>query len=315
MKTTVEKAILELKNDGIVVIPTETVYGLAGNAFSIRAVEKIYSLKNRPSHNPLIVHIASVDDLKKVVKDIPDDAYKLANAFWPGPLTLVLKKKEIIPDIVTSGLNTVAIRIPNHSLTLKLLKKLPFPLAAPSANPFGAISPTSPSHVLEYFQNQLTLDGGECERGLESTIVGFDESENPVIYRHGSIPEEEIREVVGGLKCFTEEDSKPNAPGMLSKHYAPKTPCCLTNDVPGTLKNMTGKKIGILLFKNRIADDLLLHQEILSEAGDFKEAAKNLYAAMHRLDKNNVDLIIFEQLPEKGLGRTINDKLRRAAKN
>lgn len=315
MRTTVENAVLELEKDGIVVIPTETVYGLAGNAFSEKAVEKIYSLKNRPSHNPLIVHIASVDDLENVVKEIPENAFKLAKAFWPGPLTLVLKKKEVIPDIVTSGLDTVAIRVPDHWLTLKLLKKLPFPLAAPSANPFGAISPTHPDHVLEYFQDQLILDGGECERGLESTIVGFDGSGDPIIYRHGSVSEEEIEAVVGNVKRITEEDSKPNAPGMLSKHYSPKTPCCLTSDVAGTLKRVTGKKIGAILFKNRIADDLILHQEILSDSGDFKEAAKNLYAAMHRLDKKNVDLIIFEQLPEKGLGITINDKLRRAAKN
>lgn len=316
MQTTIEKAIVELNNDGIVAIPTETVYGLAGNALSENAVKKIFKLKNRPLNNPLIVHIGSADSLEDVAMNIPDAAYVLARAFWPGPLTLVLKKQYSIPHVVTSGLDTVAVRVPNHPVTLELLRKLHFPLAAPSANPFGSISPTNTDHVRNFFEGRLSgiLDGGECERGIESTIVGFEETGSPVIYRHGSISVEEIEDVIGNLKFFTHEETKPNAPGMLSRHYAPVTESYLTEDVSTMLDTFKGKRIGLLLFKDRMTDDPLLHQEILSETGDFKEAAKNLYAAMHRLDAKRPDLIIFEQLPERDLGITINDKLRRATK-
>ncbi|MCY2688452.1 L-threonylcarbamoyladenylate synthase [Salinimicrobium sp. TH3] len=317
MSEIIDTAISELKDGGIIAIPTETVYGLGGNALSEAAVKKIFDLKNRPLHNPLIVHIASVDELEKLAKNIPDVAYRLAHTFWPGPLTLILKKKEIIPSIVTAGLDTVAVRIPDHWLTLELLKKLPFPLAAPSANPFGSISPTKPDHVLKYFKNQLNLiiDGGECQRGIESTIVGFDKSQNPIIFRQGAITAEEIEKITGKLHFCTHEDQRPKAPGMLSKHYSPKTKSCLTNNLKTTLQFFEGKKIGALLFQNPLGDLPLDHQEILSESGDLKVAAKNVYAAMHRLDQKNLDIIIFEQLPDKGLGITINDKLRRAAKD
>lgn len=312
-----DTAISELENGGIIAIPTETVYGLGGNALSESAVKKIFDLKKRPLHNPLIVHIGSVDELEKLAKEIPDAAYNLAHAFWPGPLTLILKKQDIIPPIVTAGLDTVAIRIPDHKLTLELLKKLTFPLAAPSANPFGSISPTKPDHVLGYFRNQLNLilDGGECQRGIESTIVGFDQDENPVIFRQGAITAEEIEKITGRLSFCTQDDQKPTAPGMLSKHYAPKTPSCLTKDVRNTLRSLKDLKIGILLFQHPLTDLPFIHQEILSKSGDLKEAARNVYAAMHRLDEKKLDLIVFEQLPERGLGITINDKLRRAAKD
>lgn len=312
----IEQAVLELNQDGIVAIPTETVYGLAGNAFSEMAVRKIFQLKNRPFYNPLIVHVKSVNDLNSVAKDIPDQAYELANHFWPGPLTLILKKKDSVAQAVTAGLETVAVRMPNHPLALDLLERLDFPLAAPSANPFGSISPTTAAHVFSYFGANLKniLDGGECERGVESTIIGFDDNEHPVLYRYGSISLEEIESVTGQIKIYNNEDVKPNAPGMLSRHYAPVTESFLTEDVPGMMKLFPGKRIGLLLFKEKVTDDLLVHQEILSEKGDFKEAAKNLYSAMHRLDQKRPDVIIFQQLPAIGIGLTINDKLRRAVK-
>ncbi|MDT0688795.1 L-threonylcarbamoyladenylate synthase [Salegentibacter sp. F188] len=313
MQTNIEKAILELNNTGIVAIPTETVYGLAGNAFSENAVKKIFRLKKRPAHNPLIVHLSSADDLEKIAKEIPETAFKLARSFWPGPLTLVLKKKNIIPGVVTSGLETVAVRVPNHPLTLELLQRLQFPLAAPSANPFGSISPTKAAHVKKYFKGRLStvLDGGECERGIESTIVGFN-GEEPIILRHGAISIEELEKVVGSLKFSTHNEDKPNAPGMLSRHYSPATESYLTTDVIKAMTSFPGKRIGLLLFSKRVPDHTLIHQEVLSETGNFKEAANKLYAAMHRLDKKNADVLIFEELPEKGLGLTINDKLRRA---
>jgi len=186
--TDLAAAVEALTAHQIIAIPTETVYGLAGNAFSEEAIAKIFKLKKRPLYNPLIVHIKSVDFLTKVAQEIPEVALVLAKAFWPGPLTLVLKKRSIIPDIVTAGKDTVAIRVPNHPMTSQLLNELDFPLAAPSANPFGSISPTTAHHVSHYFSEELDviLDGGTCERGIESTIIGF-ENDLPIVYRLGVI--------------------------------------------------------------------------------------------------------------------------------
>lgn len=312
--TDINKAKKELESDEIIAIPTETVYGLAGNAYSVKAVEKIFRLKNRPLYNPLIVHIKSADFLLNVANEIPEMALKLAKEFWPGPLTLVLKKQSHIPDLVTSGKETVAIRVPNHPLTLSLLEQLDFPLAAPSANPFGSISPTTATHVLSYFENELKiiLDGGDCQSGIESTIVGF-ENEQPIVYRLGSLSVEQIEEKIGPVLHKTQSnDNSPIAPGMLSRHYAPKTDTVLTTDVESLVKSYPDKKIGLLLFQNEKSQVPIEQQEILSKSGDLKEAAKHLYAAMHRLDKLNLDLIIAERLPDVGLGKTINDKLQRA---
>jgi len=300
----------------IIAIPTETVYGLAGNAFDENAIRKIFLLKNRPLHNPLIVHIKSVDYLKEIALDIPIKAMVLANHFWPVPLTLVLKKHPKIPDIVTAGNNTIAIRIPNHPLTLELLNKLDFPLAAPSANPFGSISPTSSEHVANYFKDELKiiLDGGRCAKGIESTIVGFENGE-PIIYRLGSLSVEEIEQVMGPLNQRIHNAESPEAPGMLEKHYSPKTPTYFTDDVAALCKTFKGNKIGVLLFKNKILDADIHQQEILSLTGNFQEAAANLYASMHLLDQKKLDVIIAEKLPEIDLGRSINDRLERASKN
>ena len=304
-----------LESNELVSIPTETVYGLAGNAFQEEAVKKIYALKNRPLYNPLIVHIRSIDYLSEVATDIPEVAYDLAKEFWPGPLTMVLQKKSNIPDLVTSKKDTVAVRMPNHPLTLKLLEAIDFPLVAPSANPFGSISPTTAEHVDRYFKDDLkmVLDGGPCERGIESTIIGFEHGK-PVIYRLGSLAIEDIEKKTGPLFTKNNNDSSPQAPGMLSRHYAPVTETILTDDIPKTIKKYLGKKIGVLVFKDQQDIVRVDHTEILSKTGDFKEAAKNLYAAMHRLDHAELDVIIAEKLPETGLGTTLNDKLRRATK-
>ena len=314
--TDIQLAKHQLISDNIIAIPTETVYGLAGNAFSVKAVEKIFSLKNRPLYNPLIVHIKYSEFLHKVASDIPEMAFKLAKEFWPGPLTLVLKKQDHIPDLVTAGKKTVAIRVPNHPLTLSLLEQLDFPLAAPSANPFGSISPTTATHVYSYFKDELNviLDGGVCQKGIESTIIGF-ENDQPIIYRLGSLSVEHIEEKIGPILQKTQsKDNAPIAPGMLSRHYAPATDTFLTNDVESFIQTYPDKKIGVLLFQHPITQVPREHQEVLSISGDLNEAAKNLYAAMHRLDKLNLDLIVAERLPNIGLGKTINDKLERATK-
>jgi L-threonylcarbamoyladenylate synthase len=311
----IQLAIQELLDDNIVAIPTETVYGLAGNAFSEAAVHKIFELKKRPLHNPLIVHIQSINYLNQVATNIPDKAYQLAKAFWPGPLTLVLNKKDNIPNVVSANKSTVAVRVPNHPMALALLANLDFPIAAPSANPFGSISPTSAIHVANYFTNELeiVLDGGECEKGIESTIVGFDGNE-AVLYRLGSISIDDIEKEIGLLKLITNNDINPDAPGMLSRHYAPKTKMYFTNNVSELTEKFENKKIGVLLFEKKMNHQNIKHQEILSATGNLNEAAKNLYAAMHRLDHSNLDIIVAERLPDIGLGKTINDKLERASK-
>jgi L-threonylcarbamoyladenylate synthase len=313
--TNLNIAVSALNNDDLIALPTETVYGLAGNAFCDLAIKRIFELKKRPLYNPLIVHIKSIDYLSKVATAIPENAMKLANAFWPGPLTLVLKKQPNIPDLITAGKETVAVRMPNHPMALALLDLLEFPLAAPSANPFGCISPTSASHVYNYFDEELkvVLDGGECQNGIESTIVGFEDNQ-PILYRHGSISIEDIEQIVGKVKIVTKNNEAPDAPGMLSRHYAPKTKTFLTNNVSEFLKSFPNKKIGLIVFQDVIPNQENIIQEVLSTTGDLKEATKNLYAAMHRLDNCNLDIIIAERLPNIGLGKSINDRLERAVK-
>lgn len=309
----INRAVEALLKDELVALPTETVYGLAANAYSDNALKKIFELKKRPLYNPLIVHIKSASYLDEIARNVPDKALQLAKTFWPGPLTLILKKKPQISNLITAGKDTVAVRVPNHPLILAVLEKLKFPLAAPSANPFGSISPTCAQHVLNYFGKslELILDGGECERGIESTIIGFD-GDIPIVYRHGSISIEDIEEVVGKIKVNIKDDKQPNAPGMLSRHYSPSTDTYLTNNVEELVKYFMGRKIGLLLYKGEYLNCGIGVQEILSRNGDLKEASRNLYAALHRLDSANIDVIIAEILPDHGLGKTINDRLQRA---
>lgn len=304
-----------LEKEDLVVIPTETVYGLAGNIYSIKAIDSIFKTKNRPANNPLIVHIDSYEKLADLVEEIPEKAKKLAEVFWPGSLTLVLKKKKSVPYTITAGKETVAVRIPNHQLTLELLKQLDFPLAAPSANPFGSISPTTAQHVVDYFKDtlEMVLDGGNCINGIESTIIGF-ENENPILYRLGSLSVEEIESIIGPIKIMNENNSSPLAPGMLSRHYAPKTKTIVSENIKEELKKHKNLKIGLLLFNDDIDSCENIVREILTDKKDLKEAAANLYAAMHRLDRKNLDLIIAEKFPNNSLGKSINDRLNRATK-
>lgn len=316
MKVEILKAASLLKEGNVVAIPTETVYGLAANAFNEDAVRKIFEIKERPLFNPLIVHIKSIDFLEQLVNNIPTKARQLAQHFWPGSLTLILPKKEVVPSIITAGKDTVAVRVPNHPVTLALLNELDFPLAAPSANPFGTISPTEAKHVTDYFKDTvpMVLDGGICINGIESTIIGFEHDE-PVLYRLGSITVEEIEKIVGKITVKNKKEVAPDAPGMLSKHYAPKTKTYLETDISAFLKKHPKKKIGILLFNQRIENTEFIHQEILSESGNYKQAAVNLYAAMHRLDKLGLEFIVAERFPDIDLGKSINDRLERATKN
>jgi L-threonylcarbamoyladenylate synthase len=314
ISTDIQKAISLLENEKLVAIPTETVYGLAGNIFSEKAIQQIFTTKKRPHFNPLIVHIHSLEALKNIASYVPEKAKKLAKAFWPGSLTLVLPKKNTIPDLITAGKNTVAVRVPNHPLTLELLKQLPFPLAAPSANPFNSISPTKAIHVAQYFGDKidLILDGGSCKNGIESTIVGF-ENEEAVIYRLGALSLENIEKIIGKVTLKNTKEENPEAPGMLLKHYAPKTRTILTDNILEEIKKFQGKKIGILGFQNEVISDAVFENIILSKTGNLEEAAMNLYDSLHQLDSLELDLIIAEKLPEIGLGNSVNDRLQRAS--
>ena len=309
----ISKAVKLLTANKLVAIPTETVYGLAGNIYSEQAIKSIFETKKRPFFNPLIVHIPCMDALSTIVSHVPEKAKLLAQAFWPGSMTLVLKKQSNIPDLITAGKDTVAVRIPNHPLTLELLKQLPFPLAAPSANPFGNISPTKPEHVARYFENniEMVLDGGACTSGIESTIIGF-ENDEPVIYRLGALALEDIEAVIGKVIIKNKKQISPNAPGMLDRHYAPATQTLLTNNVSEEIKKHLGKRIGVLVFKSDLKNDSVTTQIILSQKGDMAEAASKLYDAMHDLDFQNLDIIIAERFPDFGLGKSINDRLQRA---
>jgi L-threonylcarbamoyladenylate synthase len=311
----INQAKIFLEQGNVIGIPTETVYGLAGNAFDIEAVTKIFEVKNRPTFDPLIVHTNSVERLKDFVQYLPEKALLLAQKFMPGPLTLLLPKQESIPDLVTSGLDSVAVRIPNHALTLELLANLDFPLAAPSANPFGYISPTSAQHVEQQLGEKIPfiLDGGECQIGIESTIIGF-ENEEVIVFRKGGLAIEDIEKVVGKVRVNTHSSSNPKAPGMLKSHYSPKKDL-LIFDKKIFDKEIKKEQIGYLAFQEY---NLFLpknNQLILSESGSYKEAAKNLFAFMRQLDAMEIEKIYVELLPEIDLGRAINDRLRRAAVN
>lgn len=307
-------AVSILQQEGIIGFPTETVYGLAGNIFSEKAVKQIYEVKQRPMFNPLIAHLKGIEQLDAVATQIPAKAYQLAEAFWPGPLTLVLEKQAHIPDWITAGKSTVALRVPAHPMALALLKQLDFPLAAPSANPFSTVSPTSAVHVENYFGDQLplVLDGGECQRGIESTIIGF-ENQQPVLYRHGSITVEEIETVIGPLLVKNQNNEAPEAPGMLLKHYSPATKFILTDDIESIIENRIEQKIGLITLNRTITHPAVNTCIPLSLQANLAEAAANLYATMHQLDRLGLDLIIAEYMPDTGLGRSMNDRMKRAS--
>lgn len=302
-----------LETGAVVGIPTETVYGLAGNALNIDAVLRIFEVKNRPTFDPLIVHIDSAEKLGRYASEVPPAARRLAERFWPGPLTLLLPKRPIIPDLVTSGLDTVALRVPRHPLTLALLRSLDFPLAAPSANPFGYISPTTARHVADQLGDRIpyVLDGGPCGVGVESTIVGFPGG-TPTVFRLGGVPLEAIEAAIGPVVVRTHSNSNPAAPGMLLSHYAPRKPLALypAGGTPGAV----GPDDGVLAFRAFRPEVPPERQRVLAPSGDPTEAARNLFAFLRELDARP-DLIRLhaELLPETGLGRAVNDRLRRAA--
>jgi L-threonylcarbamoyladenylate synthase len=304
------KAAGMLSEGSVVAFPTETVYGLGANVFDAKAVARIFEIKQRPHFDPLIAHVHSPDHVELLADEFPVIAQNLIAEFWPGPLTLVLPKNRRVSDLVTAGLSTVAIRMPRHPLALELIRQAGVPLAAPSANLFSCTSPTTAQHVLHQLGDHvdLVMDGGPCSVGIESTIVLLT-ADAPVLLRAGGTAVEDIERVTGPLLRAAHSSDRPSAPGQLSQHYAPKTPLILsgkTGPTPGA------GRTGLLTFRPSSNTEGFAAVEVLSAGGDLREAAANLFAAMHRLDALNLDLILAWPVPERGLGVAINDRLRRA---
>lgn len=302
-----------LESGETVGIPTETVYGLAADALNEDAVLRIFAAKNRPYFDPLIVHTHAKEEIKKYSEEIPDKAAQLIEQFMPGPLTVLLKKKKIVSDLITAGLNRVAIRIPNHPLLLQLLAQLDFPLAAPSANPFGYISPTTAQHVFDQLQGKIPyiLDGGPTLVGVESTIIGF-ENDEAIVYRLGGLTIEEIEKIIGKVNIQVNENSNPKSPGMLKSHYAPRKNLRI-GEIENLRTEMLPNKFGVIAFDKYMDGIEKKNQILLSSSGNLNEAAKNLFAAMRKLDDSDVEEILAVKFPEEGLGRAINDRLKRAS--
>ncbi|MCI4671571.1 MAG: threonylcarbamoyl-AMP synthase [Bacteroidia bacterium] len=308
----VEKAAEWLRKGEVVGIPTETVYGLAGNALDSMAIAKIFDVKKRPMFNPLILHTDHPAKIPQFATHFPPLMQKLANTFWPGPLTMLLPKTPAVPDLLTAGNSRVAIRIPRNFLTLKLLAKLDFPLAAPSANPSGYISPTTARHVAEQLGESIPyiLDGGKSIVGLESTIIGLEADGSLRLYRLGGLSLEKIEEVVGPILPIKLKES-PQSSGQLKSHYAPEAKLFL-GKIEELWERHASEKTAILRFDSAVAEIPLQQQFILSPKGDLNEAAANLFAYLRNIDKADFDTILTEKLPAIGLGPAINDRLTRA---
>jgi len=303
------EAVTQLKQGQLVAIPTETVYGLAANALDGKAVSKIFALKERPVDHPLIVHVSGIEQAKSLVTSFPEKAQKLAKAFWPGPLTLVLPKNDRVPDLTTGGMESVAIRVPNHPAPLAIIEQCGFPLAAPSANPFGRISPTTALHVEQSFGSEapLIFDGGSCQVGVESTIVSFLD-ETPCVLRLGGLTIEEIVKLIGPI-AQVGKTAKSIAPGMLPQHYAPRTRLLILEEKDP----LPAGKLGLLTFNHASNKEVFQAYEILSPEGNLEEAASGFYSALRRLDEASLDAIIAYRFPDKGLGKALNDRLERAS--
>ncbi len=292
-----------LSDGGLVAFPTETVYGLGADARNDCAVASIYDAKGRPTFNPLIVHLADIQHVQRYC-ELEGDAARLASAFWPGPMTLVLPLRQDagISRLVTAGLSTLGVRVPQHPVAHDLLAAFDGPVAAPSANPSGRISPTTAAHVLSGLDGRIDglVDGGRCDVGLESTIIGFDGG--ATLLREGGIPVEAIEACLGApLRRSTEATDNPVAPGQLLSHYAPK----------GTVRlNATDLSDGEVLLGFGPTPRASLN---LSPSGDLTEAAANLFGMLHELDRLGAERIAVAPIPDHGLGRAINDRLARAA--
>ncbi len=328
-RETVARAVALLRSGEVVALPTETVYGLGADALNPAAVAKIFEAKERPHFDPLIVHLPNktmVRDVAEIPDDIAKTVTQLVETFWPGPLTLLLPKKPVVPDLVTSGLPTVAVRQGEHPVFHRILKQFGGPVAAPSANRFGALSPTSAALVRDQLEGRIPLivDGGACSRGLESTIVRVvPATPKPVIevLRPGPVTEDDLKKfgkVVFATRNTTVEDAAPEAPGRLAAHYAPRTPLRLLES-PRDFSPEPGKRYALLSYRGQEKDGYLaLHPwsevAVLSPgSGRVAEAGIRLFHLLGQLDQHGHDEIVAEPVPDRGIGRAILDKLRKAS--
>lgn len=315
--TDIRHAAALLRDGRLVAFPTETVYGLGANATSAMAVAQIFEAKQRPTFDPLIVHIADLSQLSSVVSSIPPQARTLIENLWPGPLTLVLPKQDSIPDLVTAGLPGVGVRIPDHPIALELLRTAGCPVAAPSANPFGGISPTTAQHVMDGLGLKVNciLDGGPCAVGVESTVVSFMQPW-PIMLRPGGCPIETIESLIGPIERAvsdpSQDDAAQPAPGMLSRHYAPATSLMLvTHDTMATA--VPDRRCGLLTSAKQPFSGHFDRIIELSDTEDLQTCAAKFFASMRSLDSSGLDVIIAHLFPDYGLGIALNDRLRRAA--
>ncbi|MDC7218955.1 MAG: L-threonylcarbamoyladenylate synthase [Spirochaetales bacterium] len=304
-----------IKEGGLVAFPTETVYGLGGNSLDARSVAKIFEAKRRPSFDPLITHIADFEALDRLA-DIKDRrVYDVVEKLWPGALTIIVPKREIIPDLVTSGLDTMAIRMPDHPTALELIRLSTGAVAAPSANPFGYLSPTRAAHVEASLGDRidLVLDGGECRVGVESTVLDMTR-DIPTVLRPGGIDVETLRELLGDVDVLDRTSKTPKAPGQLPMHYSPRKALHIVNspgDVPGD--RLIRKQSAFLSFRGEGDLTSFGTVEVLSAKGDYLEAASRLFAALHRLDESGADVIYAEAVPSVGLGAAVMDRIYKAS--
>lgn len=309
-ETSLQRAVEALRSGLCVGLPTETVYGLAGDGLNPSAVARIFEIKKRPAFDPLILHVADPNGLSRVAASVPEQARLLIGHFWPGPLTVVLPRTPEVPDLVTSGLDTVAVRCPAHPVARRLLELFDGPLAAPSANLFGRLSPTTAGAVETELGAALALilDGGPCAMGIESTIIDCSEGK-AVLLRHGAISLEDIEGVVGSVPISTDGE-KIKAPGLLSHHYAPRTPLWLWEGSLGDGADWDDRT-GILAW-NRAP----VHPgpvRVLTPDSDPRQAAANLFRQLRELDAAGVSRIVAESVPTAGLGRAIADRLHKAS--
>ncbi len=310
------KAARILQQGGTVVFPTETVYGLGANALDPEAVKKIFLAKGRPADNPLIAHIADKRMLTQLVKKVPSSAKKLIRKFWPGPLTIILNKKKIIPDIVTAGGKTVAIRMPAHPLALKLIALSKVPLAAPSANLSGKPSPTTFQHVKEDMDGRVEaiIDGGNCQFGLESTVIDLT-GKVPILLRPGAVTLEQLRKILGKVNVANPNAKKPKSPGMKYRHYSPETPVVL---IKGDIENKviallnTKKNLALILLKSDLIDFSFIKADVYFYA-NLDMLAHEIFHLLRELDKKKYELIVIQEVSEEGIGRAIMNRLRKAA--
>jgi L-threonylcarbamoyladenylate synthase len=311
--TATDRAVELLRAGEVVALPTETVYGLAADALNPIAVAKIFEAKERPRFDPLIVHLPERQWLDRVAKILPQDRQliaRLTKKFWPGPFTVVLPKREIVPDIVTAGLETVAVRVSVHPVFSEIIRAFGRPLAAPSANRFGRISPTTAQHVLEELDRRIPLiiDGGGTEHGLESTIIAIRDAKIDIL-RRGPITSEQLSEFAE-VKVV-DSAAKISAPGQLPSHYAPKTRLRLIDDAESF--EVGSERTALLAWKPVPNRRRFVVIRRLSERRDLREAAANLFRYLRELDAVNVDLIVAERVPSQGLGAAILDRLEHAA--